>query len=264
MRSVQRSGRTKKPCPGCGCVVQYRRADEICSKCKRDIKENTERRQREEEEQTAARGGVAVRALVKFPLFYELPKFPNAYNRQWLSDQKQPRDQFQVSFLELAALVGEKASSATQVNDVLIPGSSVSYRESNGYFLPVAVVNLLRQLHGLVKEMVDAAYASGEEVIRNLFQRVVSGDIEFNRFAERMELDPEEITSRIVFASAPGAAPARLLLCEVGQVDAKGQAVTQERLDEIEKLYTGMGVAIERQGNQLWTKLREEKKEESQ
>jgi len=261
MRSGKRSGRSSKPCPGCGVVVQYRRSDEVCPGCKRDIEENTKRRQREAEEQVAARGGVATRTLVQFPAYYHnLPKIPDAYVSLLPFVQKQPCDLFQIAFLELATLLGEKSSSNTRANESLILGSETSYT-ANGYFLPTTVLGLLRRLHELVRELTKAAYASGQEDIRRVFQQVVSGDIELNRFAKRMELDPEEITSRIVFASAPGAAPARLLLCEAGQVDAKGQAVTQERLDEIEKLYVGMGVAIERQGNQLWTKLREEKKE---
>lgn len=241
----ERSGRTKKPCPGCGTVVQFRKLTEVCSACAHDIREAQTRRKAELASQKKKE-----LVIVQFPEYeHWLPALHHASPAY--GDHKYDKH-VRETFIELAKAVSEPASSS-HVGVALVPGQQHRYGTDTNRSMPVAALPLLQALYTCLVTSNKNAYENGQNWARQQFRHIVSGEIGLNDFAEYMKLNPKEITARVVFSSAKQSTNRiRALLCRADQVDAQGKMVTKERLGDIEKAYREKGVAVERVGDELW------------
>jgi len=240
----ERSGRTKKPCPGCGTVVQYRKVTEVCSACAHDIREAQVRRKAELASQKKKE-----LVIVQFPEYeHWLPSLHLA--SPMYGDHKYDKH-VKETFIDLAWAVSEPASSS-HVGVALVPGQEHRYGTDTNRSMSVAVLPLLQALYTCLVTSNKNAYENGQNWARQQFRHIVSGEIGLNDFAEYMKMNPKEITAKVIFSVKQPTTRVRALLCKADQVDAQGKMVTKERLGDIEKAYREKGVAVERVGDELW------------
>lgn len=240
----ERSGRTKKPCPGCGTIVQYRKVTEVCSACAHDIREAQVRRKAELASQKKKE-----LVIVQFPEYeHWLPALHHA--SPMYGDHKYDKH-VRETFLELANAVSEPASSS-HVGVALVPSQDHHYGTDTNRTMSAPVLPLFQELYKCIKTATENAFENGQTWARQQFDRMVHGQISLKDFAEYMKMNPKEITAKVVFSSAKQTLRVRACLCRAGQVDARGAVVTPERLADIEKAYREKGVSVERLGDELW------------
>ena len=249
----EKIGRTKKPCPGCGEVVPYRKVNDICNKCKTCIQEGRARgkailKARENKK-------LSVVQVHWLPSIHEINSIYDANGTPVLDNKFS--EHLKKTFISLAQAVSEPGGveAGSTDTELLVAHQERAYGcpEANRT-MPPAVLALFQELYACIITAAKNAYANGEERARDYFQSIVAGKVSLSNFAEYMKLNPSEIDSRIIF-SPTSKPPYRVaaMLCELGQLDAQGAVVSDERLASIEKAYREKGVAVERRGNQLWS-----------
>ena len=240
----ERSGRTKKPCPGCGKVVPYRKVSEVCNECRKDIREGQSHRKSELAGQRKKE-----LVIVQFPEYEHW--LPSLHHASPAYGDHKYESHVRTTFLELAKAASEPASGE-HVGEQLVAGTDRRYGADANRTMPSVLHPLLQELYTCLVTSNKNAYENGQTWARQQFDRMVHGQISLKDFAEYMKMNPKEITAKVVFSSAKQTLRVHACLCRAGQVDARGAVVTPERLADIEKAYREKGVAVERLGDELW------------
>ena len=115
----ERSGRTKKPCPGCGKVVPYRKVSEVCNECRKDIREGQSHRKSELAGQRKKE-----LVIVQFPEYEHW--LPSLHHASPAYGDHKYESHVRTTFLELAKAASEPASGE-HVGEQLVAGTDRRY-----------------------------------------------------------------------------------------------------------------------------------------
>lgn len=219
--------------------------DKVCQQCQDDLAEIAALRQ----EAASRKKSKKDRVLLRVEKTY--------YRWEYMPGHPRGGDELRKCFLALVMAIGErcvteKKGEHTPAVAYLVVPKETSY-ENEAFYFEKDVANQLRELFTCITRSIQEAHEYGKDSIRQAFGQMVRGSTSLERFAETMQMEQQDISARVIFSLAnPYPEYTRVLLCEVGQKDAEGAAITEERLKGICQAYRDKGVAVEIIGSQLW------------
>ncbi|HUT91736.1 MAG TPA: hypothetical protein VMY37_19710 [Thermoguttaceae bacterium] len=160
--------RTRKPCPGCGEVYAYRKADEICTNCKHLICAGKLLKRQQQR---------------KFGRQYLLPKagcnFPYIRN-----SERELMRSFQDAFFAIAVALSVEPANSQYTTEAVIPQSEASYGCSNCVYLESAMRDSLREIYASVQAIVDGAYRDGKRAGQDFVRGLCDGSVSLAKLNE--------------------------------------------------------------------------------
>jgi len=174
--------RTRKPCPGCGEICQYRPAAEVCGSCKSLIKQG----RKCIDEQVAACENQ--RVLTKLP--------HSARSLPYIRNSTNERREFQNAFYTIVLAVSEPASNEVlrqlpepYKTPMIVEKCDTGYHGGREcYMIEPTLLDAMQNLWYSSVAMVDGAYRRGVASGEQLIAQLAGGDITIAQFEERYEL----------------------------------------------------------------------------
>ena len=157
-------GRTKKPCPGCGEVDEYRPATEVCGCCKSLMKDGRKFRR-----QCHQRIG----GWVQMPAFW--------HSLPYIHYARKPGEEFQKAFFDLVVALAAEIPSNEWAATELLPGGH-HYSNGEGVYLLPADLDRLRDLYQAVIDIAESAYQEGVEKGQRFIEGLISGKTTIEKF----------------------------------------------------------------------------------
>jgi hypothetical protein len=174
-------GLTKKPCPGCGEIVQ-REAEKVCWQCRKMLDEAEAAQTRQSREKDTE--------VVMLPWrYYSLPHISHAVGHG------EPRhgDEIQKAIRGIAELLGKPAGfERGRSVSALVPGQEdYDYDGENTVRLPKGLRDLIERLYTAIMAATDYAYEEGCRDGNNLIVRLAKGEVSIEKFNKICaDLDP--------------------------------------------------------------------------
>jgi len=153
-------GRTRKPCPGCGEVVEHRRADAVCGYCQRMIEAGKKYAKQQQR---------------RFGAPYSIPFAPHGFPYVRHCGDGSLR-QFRSAFFDLCVAVSVEPAKATYSNEALVPNEGLGYSHGQVYLEP-ANRDALRELYAAVQAIAGESYREGKRDGEAFVQALCSGEV---------------------------------------------------------------------------------------
>lgn len=167
--------RTKKPCPGCGEVDIWRKADEVCRECKIKIS-----RFDELEKETKKKSEV----FVYFGERYHWNKYIHTRGGLESSDLMK-------AFHRLALAASKFSLNPPHIKDGILILDKVE-GVGIGRIMDKETAEAFLALHKMIQPLIDSVYESGKRDGHNLLMRLASGDLAPNEYMQETEAVEEE------------------------------------------------------------------------
>lgn len=167
--------RTRKPCPACGEVCQFRPAAEVCGGCKGLLKDGDKYRKLAKQAKNKPYG-IPQSA-------HSLPYIKYA-SRGFGDDVDHQRNFQQALFSLLGDIGGPLPTNAPWNEKPLLVGYSREYSGSATVMLRTSVADLLRDMYEAVQGMTVHAYNEGHSRGSNMMMGLASGEVSVNDFNE--------------------------------------------------------------------------------
>lgn len=165
--------RTRKPCPACGEVCQFRPAAEVCRDCKGLLADGEKYRQLSEESGCEP---------------YQIPQ--STYNFPYIQHTSQSfgegsfeKDFQRAIFDVLDAIAGPLPSNVPYTHEELFRSNSRGERKTTVMLQP-QVVEPLRAMYQAVQGIAIHAFDEGKARGSNLLMQLASGDVGLSEFNE--------------------------------------------------------------------------------
>lgn len=167
---------SKKPCPGCGKIDEWRPADKVCSDCQHLLK-NAAKWEKQLSKITKDE------AVVSFGEMYHW----NQYIYTHINNVDNLSSQIMRQFHELCKAAPTR-EAVNRPHEFTLMGKIEQYNAPK-YVMPRRLAEAIKNLYDMLQPMIDKVYEAGKNDGHNLLRRLATGDIAPNEFLQKTEAE---------------------------------------------------------------------------
>lgn len=165
-----------KPCPGCGEVVEWRPADQLCQACKVLL----------------ARARAMAAELSRKPdevavTFSSTPHLNKSIRVHGDSFAVRTGEQLRKALVTIALQMSRRDFGDAEVWFDLLGRTEYGYAAGGAYLMPRVMAEAVRDLRGLIATAIEQSYAAGRADGNNLLVRLAQGDLSPNDYLKESE-----------------------------------------------------------------------------